>query len=729
MKTKLLAFILAIVTVLSLLSGCGGNGSKSEKMTLSPEATSVTTPDGITVDVGDYVLDGEAELTVAKQPAEENKEEGYKIEAYDISIGDMHEFEDFITIRIPYDTGYCEKGQDPAKCVGAKYKNETTGEWEDVLFEVDSEKNELVIYTDHLSCYGIFYVENEGKRNAYITDILDSQLYMESEKAYDFAKRIAEDDPTVMDELAQFGIDASSKFFDYSDRLDNAITMATVGDIPDWLNTEISGTNQTMFSAIGYIATCTNLMKVAINDTFGDGADKGEVLNLIRDVSSKVATYWAEAFTSAAGAGLSVGMGGILIIDKMLTAFAEEAASTKLEDIAYVYHHYNEGFSGLGHKPMTAKDWRAKAIEVIDKHPDDPEIAITALEAGFREYASEFFKLSQDEQAEVAADTPLVTVKNIPFITEAEQEKLTDDYIAHLKNDVMPAVLKSVENYMVKKVEQQQLQAINEIKDYYNTKISIKITEKVPEGEKSAYVDYKFRFAPLDDAAVVSNWTGKWSGKTVETTATLMGFMTAGLPHTVEFFAPDADMDTAEPEFIVPFVISVPEINIEFGGGPSIDDLVGTYSGKVTLKDIRVTEEMYQMYMQEQQNGDSDYDIDLEINSKADCDAALDQYIEEGSIVPGQEIKIEKTGENSCNVCGTVVNNDGDSFPMVVPAVLGGGNLTLTTEEGTTQISITEMDKSFTLSSDKAVFLVEEEEDGVKESLLFEVSLDNMIKK
>ncbi len=584
MKTKVIAFLLAAIMILSLLSGCGGNSAdkpgKKGELTLSPETTAVTTSDGITVDVGDYVLDGETQLTVAKQPAEENKDEGYKIESYDISLGEMHELNDFITIRIPYDTGFCENGQDPARCVGAKYKNETTGEWEDVLFEVDSTANELVIYTDHLSCYGIFYVKNEGKRNAYITDVLDAGLYMENAAAYDFAKRIAKDDPTVIGELAKFGIQASSNFFDYADRLDNAITMATVGDIPDWLNTEISGTNLTLFSAIGYIATCKSLMEVAINDTAGGGADKGEVLNLIRDVGSKVTSYWADAFTSVGSGALSVGMGGVLVIDKMLTAFAEEAASTKLEDIAYVYHHYNEGFSGFGHKPMTAKDWRAKAIEVIDKHPNDPEIAVTALEAGFREYASEFFTLTLDQQAEVAADTPLVTVKNIPNITEAEQEKLTEEYIAHLKANVMPGVLRSVENYMVRKVEQQQLQAINKIKAYYNSKINITLTEDIEEGKESAYIGYKFRFAPLNETAAVANWTRKWDGKPVNTSATLMGFMTAGLPHTVEFFAPDADMNTAKPEFVVPFVIGIPEINITFGGSPKFEGGIDAFMGE-----------------------------------------------------------------------------------------------------------------------------------------------------
>ena len=76
MKTKVIALLLAIILALSLLSGCGG---KSQTLTLSPETTAVTTSDGITVDVGSYVLDGEAELTVTKQPVEENKEEGYPV--------------------------------------------------------------------------------------------------------------------------------------------------------------------------------------------------------------------------------------------------------------------------------------------------------------------------------------------------------------------------------------------------------------------------------------------------------------------------------------------------------------------------------------------------------------------------------------------------------------------------------------------------------------------------
>ena len=594
---KILSVLIAAALLSSLLAGCGGSGETKpdgsggsgtvhasedlpETTELSPEVTSATTDVGVIVDVGPYVLDGAEELRVTRQAPEENAEEGYKIESYDISIGDLRELDDFITIRIPYDAAFCDEGQDPARCVGAKYKNEATGQWEDVLFEVDAEANELVIYTDHLSVYGAFYVQNEGKRSAYISDVLSPAMSMDQDKALDYAKRIAADDASVRGDLADYGAQACDLFYDYADRIDNAINIATLGDVPKWLDTKIPDTNLTLFSALGYISTCTNLMTIAAQETLGGGASKGDVLNLLRDVSTKVTTYWADAFTTVGSGALSVGMGGVLIIDKYLTAFAEEAQATKLEDIGYVYYHFNESFEGFGHKVMTPKDWRAKVIEIVEKNPDDPDVAVYALEAGFREYASEFFSLTGDQMYEVASDTPNVTVKNVPYITAEEQEKLIDEYVAHLKNTTMPAVLTSVRNYMIKKVEQQELEALSKVRDYYNSPISITLTEDIHAGSDSEYKGYKFCFAPLNDTAVKGNWRGIWpeSGK-VSTSATLLGFVMAGYPHTVEFFQPDADVDKDQPEFTVPFVISVPKIEIAVSGKEplTVDAFLGTW--------------------------------------------------------------------------------------------------------------------------------------------------------
>ena len=160
-------------------------------------------------------------------------------------------------------------------------------------------------------------------------------------------------------------------------------------------------------------------------------------------------------------------------------------------------------------------------------------------------------------------------------------------------------------------------------------------------------------------------------------------------------------------------------LNPAYDFGVTIDDVTGTYFGTVTVTDLRVTEEMYREFV----SGEFDTElgsVDLGDATKADCDAALDEYI--GQIQVGQEITIEKTGDDTCVVTGTVIADE--TVPMSAPAVLRDGKLILTTEEGETGILVTAEDGLVTLKSDKAVFLMRVEEDGAAESLLIETKLD-----
>ncbi len=160
-------------------------------------------------------------------------------------------------------------------------------------------------------------------------------------------------------------------------------------------------------------------------------------------------------------------------------------------------------------------------------------------------------------------------------------------------------------------------------------------------------------------------------------------------------------------------------LNPAYDFGVTIDDLVGTYSGTVSLTALRVTEEMYQLYLNDGISSDFG-EIDLEINSKADCDAILAEYVDE--IQLGQELTIEKTGEDTCTVSGTMIGDE--VVPMSAPGVLKDGKLTLTTEEGTTEIEVTENDGLITLKSNKAVFLMAVVEEGISESFLIEAQIN-----
>ena len=160
-------------------------------------------------------------------------------------------------------------------------------------------------------------------------------------------------------------------------------------------------------------------------------------------------------------------------------------------------------------------------------------------------------------------------------------------------------------------------------------------------------------------------------------------------------------------------------LNPAYDTGVTIEDLAGTYSGTVEVTDLRVTEEMYRQFVE----GEFDTElgsVDLGDATKADCDAALDEYVSE--VKAGQELTIEKTGEDTCTISGTVIAKE--TVPMSAPAVLKDGKLVLTTEEGETEIDVVESDGLITLKSSKAVLLMAVEEDGAVESLLIEIKLD-----
>ena len=113
------------------------------------------------------------------------------VTAYDFELGGQSEFDDVITIAIPYDAKYAEVGAE-SECVGAKYYNQATGEWEGVYYEVDAANRQVLIHTTHLSTYGVFQVKNENTRKAYITDVYAIAGLMNTGKSFEVIKELAE---------------------------------------------------------------------------------------------------------------------------------------------------------------------------------------------------------------------------------------------------------------------------------------------------------------------------------------------------------------------------------------------------------------------------------------------------------------------------------------------------------------------------------------------------------
>ncbi|MBC7086869.1 MAG: hypothetical protein H5T96_00100 [Tissierellales bacterium] len=578
---KTVSILLAVVLLLSSLAGCG---SKNDAATLSPEATGVALSNGVSIELGDYVLDGEAEITVGKLPVEENKDEGYKIEAYDFKLGEMSKLSDFITLRIPYDTSYCEDGQDPAKCVGAKYKNETTGEWEDVLFEVDAAANELIIYTDHLSTFGAFHVRNEGKRSAYITDIysdvsgIDQQQAMKTlreyvagggadgEEAASLAARLLTGYNGFLGGVA--GAAGEAGFA--TDLTGTILNMVSLGS--PTFDTALADSAYKKMNKLGKVAAAVKISAVMLSTEKTDA----DTLGLYKDTAMLALSY-------ADSAAWGLAASGLFIFDYTISSMFEQGMAMKMDKIDEVYVYFNDQFSGTldggnGWNARSLKDWRQVLIDITETNPF-PDDAKAAIEAEIDRYARVFWTLGDMEKAIVVTDIEDKGTKGsvtIPDPTQAEIETLVVAYKAQLYERLYP-VIQSVSVYMQRKAEAAYLAALNEVKAFFNQTITFNIVEDVPDGEKSQYDGYALRFAPLSENTVKESWSGTLkSAGGASTKFTLLGYVQAGCPKELQLFKPGDDPDSDEPELTLGFKLSAPITEVTLGGLP-LEELFGTY--------------------------------------------------------------------------------------------------------------------------------------------------------
>ena len=581
---KMIALTLALVMSLSLLAGCGGKGGKAEANVLSPESTSVTLDNGVSVEVGSYVLDDETELTVTKQPVEENKDEGYKIESYDIKLGDMSELNDFITLRIPYDTTYCEAGQDPAKCVGAKYKNEATGEWEDVLFEVDAATNELIIYTDHLSTFGAFYVRNEGKRDALITDIYSGVSGIDQQQAMKTLREFVDGGGAAGEEAvglaAQIitgyngflgGIAGAAGETGFATDLTGTILSIASAGSPTF-DTALADSAYKKLGKLGKVAAAVKIGTVMLSTEKTDA----DTLGLYKD-----SAMLALSFAESAAWGLAAS--GLFIFDYTITSLFEQGMAMKMDKIDEVYVYFNDEYiskdrQGFQWTARSLKDWRQVLIDIAEANPNEAD-AKAAVEAEIERYARVFWTLNSADMGVVVSEMKEKNSKSsvtIPTPTEAEIETLVAAYTAKLYERLYP-VTQSVSVYMQRKAEAEYLATMDEVKAFFNQRITFNIVEDIPEGEKSQYDGYSIRFAPLSENAIKESWSGTLKGAGgASTKFTLLGYLLAGCPTKLQLFPPDADPDNDEPEISLGFKLSAPVTEVTIGGLP-LEELLGTY--------------------------------------------------------------------------------------------------------------------------------------------------------
>ena len=549
---------------------------------------------GVEVTLTDWILDeGQEEKLEVKsiEPVYAPNDE-YVIKPYEVTLGDMHELTDFIEIRLPYDTSFCEAGENPAECVGGLYYNEDNSAWEEVLYTIDSDAKEIVIETDHFSKFGAITFKNKGCRDAMLCmseEKIDENFdigYINEDQAVqvmkNFCDTASEESTTAKlagNQVLQTAMNLGGSVSTVSDGMGTAFNIMYYLDLSDvamagrYVEDNVWNTATQRYGTVSYsnnmfntynadminkagktlsrIGNCVSACKlVYLVSKAGTGnADQSEIWDLYKESANMYVSI-------AGGATMGALMGPIFIADTFINYVFEEAMDIKDSQIEDMYIYFNTKYPGCSYPEVrpgrSAKDWRDIIIKLIEENPEADTAEL--LEEEINTFANEFWTLDSDQMADVVAQMPK-TIKRITVDDERIRTKITDGYKKELYTQ-MTGVLTSVRNYYNKKMVLKTEQQISAAAKFYNQKITFDIVEEDPDKEIK-YGGFKCRFAPLSEDAELSNWTSTLpeDGLGLHGEMTLIGHITSGSPTHLLVYDKDADMTQDEPVLMVPFVI------------------------------------------------------------------------------------------------------------------------------------------------------------------------------
>lgn len=615
MKKSVSTAIMLMLVLSILLTACGGPGGSSttgnssvpspdtsgkdinqaETTVLSPENTSDEEPESesaeiVTVSSEDLTADSklgvkvelspllfdyvEDELDISIQPSgTETAENGdWQATTYEINISDMHDLDTWIDIRLPYEGKFCDPGEDPAECVGAKYLNEETGEWEDVLFDVDAEAGEVVIHTDHLSKYGCFEVKNAGLRKAYISEIDAGVLYDSLYGGYvdesaaalaEYAAKGASSEKCFkLGEVAMtdFFTDVSNSFA----KVNDAGTALQLSDV-FFFTEKYAKFNEGFWDKMGDVGFAFSAVNLGLEIIKEDKSD-ADILNIYKDAGMFLLSATEET-------ALGIGLVGVSMIDRSITDFAKAAQGYKVERINNLYLYYNDKFPGgrdygTDHVARTTKEWRDIVAKAVADSEGDEAKFKKYIENEIDSYARKFFKESDDVVWQLQTDfAEHFSGGRVGNITKDDEEELVKQYKERMYQRLSGAILKEMQKDYQRKVEQTLLDKMNAVKDELNRTITFNIHENMDDKDEPSFGGCQLRFAELSFVANSEKALKNWSGKlkqdgTATTEATVIGYILAGLPDRLDVYDPNANMDKDEPVISAAFSFSYPTTEI-----------------------------------------------------------------------------------------------------------------------------------------------------------------------
>jgi len=544
----------------------GGGIGRSDSFTLQPGQTAIETKNGAAVDFGPYnAMDGET-VAVKELPADTESIEDGTRRAYTITAGERSEFDGLITITLPYSENETDPGDEEGSVL-AEYHNPETGEWELVDYTVNTEANNVVITTDHLSDYCTVTLRDAGSPYALLSKFSSRQ--MDNETAMAILREFEQTGQTG--EVGDSFLRSFYKQFlplQYQQYPANA-EAELVHEVIGWL-TDVSelaaqggGYKQAanVLEKSGYMLL--GLSALSLGDTMID-AYKG---------NESAETVAAEAYKLSYNVGVAVldykrittgmvqlSMLGVIALDYSLNKFMVAADQTYKDALFNVVIAYNEEIH-----PWTDAEWYARIMGLYKNRGDDPEKFNAALDGIMENYSSRYFFDNPEEQLVATNQAGLHTyTTGILPETEAAKEYCISQYKARLGEKLQP-VLADV----VKKIQYDSRKSFSgnaqELRQALNAPLEFEVVEEIPDGEKSKYAGCTVVLS-RPNAPIIDGWMAALDkdGR-VSLDATIVGYIQAGLPTQLRLWNKGDDPNEDAPVLMQEFKVTEKRTVIPLG--------------------------------------------------------------------------------------------------------------------------------------------------------------------
>ncbi len=553
--------MLTVVFFTLLLVGCGGSSHDSSGNLIQTVEKNITISgdnleasyEKVKIKFSSNDINSSKVLTIQKIPSGSIPFGGEvgtnnKALSYDFVLDGQTNFTDLVKITLGYNDDFVNTTDEEASII-AKYYNPQTEAYESVDYEVNTSKNEVTILTDHLSKYtlvsipkseyhGAFDVINNNSRKAYITDISPYYIsFIDSNSAADVINEAVNNNMLAGTQAYEAWFNAANEWL--------GLTAAGTGLASAPFSNSFLTSLGNSFKHAGFGAS---VLQASMD--FGNGDNVELFSNLSKNIVYNIVNY-------VGSDALQLSFIGVFAIDYSLNKFGSEALDGLEKKWKRIYDEcYSDGVA------KTPTQWY-ETFRNLSKAYKNPSKLSAVMETTV--YNNIYSGWKSEDKMALCAGAIGMGYNALGSLTNDIIEKISREKFYELMASLQP-VFDELQRKMIFHLRAEYKKQLDRLKDQLNQVVHVQIQNTVPAGAISKYAGYRFRFAPLNDKAIKSEWTGTLDSDGSATAAwRVLGYMQAGSPNKLELFKPTDNPDIATPVKTIKFTTDSSNLVIRLG--------------------------------------------------------------------------------------------------------------------------------------------------------------------